>query len=174
MGHRDAALARHDAFVEPPQGGVRDAGPGKGRGVLLLESERVLDLSQAFLRPSAHHQPPSGEGVRKGRERIGFPGALEERQSLVEPLTGAQAERERAQREDVIGLELERPAPRRLHGVPPALEEGRESLGVQTLRRLSLQLLGGRQRCPRGRQGRASRDHSHVGREHGDLGEAGP
>ena len=44
-------------------------------------------------------------------------------------------------REDVIGLDLDRPAPGRLHRVPPALEEGRERLDMETLRRVSLEVI---------------------------------
>ena len=172
--HRDPMLACRDAFLGSSQCYVRDAQRANGRRVLLLEGERVLDVAQAFLRLSAHEQSPAGEGVGKRRERIGFARALEERQRLVEPLARAQRDRERAQREDVIGLQLERPAPGRLHRLPPALEEGGERFGMKTVRRLSLQLLRRRQHFPRGRAGGARRDHAHVRREHGDLREAGP
>ena len=67
--------------------------------------------------------------------------------------------------QDVVGLELERPAPGRLHRVPPSLEEGRERLDVETLRGLSLQLLRGRERLPRRGAGLARRDHAECAAE---------
>ena len=103
-----------------------------------------------------------------------IPGALEEWQGLVGFLARAEADPERTQGEDVIGLELYH----RRQAVSIASHlRSRKAAKASTWKPsagLSLQLLCGRQHLPRRRAGRARQNHAHVGREHGDLSEAGP
>ena len=99
-------------------------------------------VAPGLLRPAAAQQRPSGEHQGKGGERIGLPGALEESEPLVGPLAYAEADPERAQGQDVSGLELDRPPPGGFHAAHRRSIKADEGLGMEAVRRLTLQFDG--------------------------------
>ncbi len=123
-----------NAFFEATQCDPGLARVVQGGGVLLFERERVLEEPQGFLRPAVVEQAPSGELIGKGGERIGLPRAIEERQTLLEPLARTEDGAERGEGENVGRLELDGPPPGGFHRIPAPFDPGGEGFDVQRRR----------------------------------------